>query len=799
MARSVRFRHAAAFLLAAAVIAAVALPFAVAQEAAHVPTNPFAADASAADAGKGMFQATCVACHGAGGVGTERAPSLRGAIVRGGTDFDVFETIQKGVPGTVMPSFSSFKAEDLWRLVTYVRSLSAQPGNASAQATPASGDAANGERVFFAEGCSGCHELNGRGAIFAADLSAVGARPMANVREGVVHSNLPRRATPFRLDTVILRDGSRHEGLILNRDAFALNLQRRDGSFALLDSAEVQSITPVPGTDVPTDTAQRLGSKAVDDLTAYLLTQKTRAFDLIAKLTLPEGLTGERIAATPRRSGNWPTYWGDYHSHHFSELAQITTANVSSLQGRWAAVLPGPVPLQASPIVIDGIMYVSGPPGYVYALNAKTGQQLWKYYRKQDVLNPYQINPSNRGVAVLGSRVFFNTLDNNLIALDARSGRQLWEKRLGDTMRGMTLTGAPLALKDRIIVGMSGGEGGVNGFLEAFDPASGNKLWHLDTIPGPGQPGHDTWLGDSWKNAGGATWLTGSYDPELNLLYWATGNPGPDFDSDIRRGDNLYTCSALAINPDTGKLVWWFQFTPNDSHDWDAVQNLVLADRMIDGKPRKLLLQANRNGFFYVLDRVTGKFISGTAFVQQTWNAGFDKNGRPKVRPETISTEKGVRVYPQSATNFQAPSYDEQNGVYYVAYRDSEGFGNYARSNFEPGKLYFGTGNATPLKPLRDPMLGIKALDVGTGATLWNFPLSRSGAQPGLLGTRGGVLFAASAEGWFVGLDSKTGKPLWKFNTGGPIGASPMTYTVGGEQFVALAAGNTVYAMALPK
>jgi alcohol dehydrogenase (cytochrome c) len=784
--------------LSAGLVCAAFVRPAMPQDQSHVPANQFANDPAAIEAGKGIFQATCVACHGAGGVGTERAPTLRGAIARGGSDFDVFETIRQGVPGTAMPSFAAFKSDDIWRVVTFVRSLSASAG-AAVSAALLPGDAAKGEQLFFSSGCSSCHEVNGRGAIFAADLSAIGVMPVANLRDGVAHMNLPRRANPFRLNKVKLKNGRELEGLIVSRDTFSLNLQQSDGSYALLDTDQVQATTPIAGTEAPADTVQRLRPEAVEDLVAYLSAQKHRRFDILSRIPLPPGLTPEQIAASTSQPANWQTYWGDYSGHHFSELSQITPANVGGLQVRWAAHLPGASALQASPLVIDGVMYVAGSPGSVYALNARTGQQLWKFTRKQNVLNPYQINPSNRGVAVLGSRVFFGTLDNNLIALDARTGRQLWENRLGDTLRGLTLTGAPLALKDRIIMGMSGGEAGVNGFLEAFDPVTGNRLWHLDIVPGPAQNGHNTWPGETWKSGGGATWLTGSYDPNLDLLYWTTGNPGPVFDSQVRKGDNLYTCSVLAVNPNTGKLVWWYQFTPNDSHDWDSVQDVVLADRLVNGKPRQLLLHADRNGFFYVLDRVTGKFISGTPFVQQTWNAGFDKKGRPSVRSETISSVSGVRIYPGAATNFQAPSYDDHAGVLYVAYHDSEGWGNYAPSKFEPGKLYFGIGNVKAPEPLRDPLVGIKALDVDNGSTLWDFPLTRANAGSGILAVRGGVVFAATAEGWFLALDSKTGKALWKFYTGGAIDASPMSYAAGGEQYVAVAAGNTVYGIALPK
>jgi alcohol dehydrogenase (cytochrome c) len=788
--------------LCALLAAAATAPAQQAPESLHEPANPYSGDVAAIVNGKALFDSTCVACHGAGAIGTERAPSLRGPIVHGGSDFEVHETIRQGIAGTAMPAFGAFPADDLWRLVAYLRSLSGGTTPAGLPTQALGGDPGNGERLFFgAGGCAACHEISGRGALLAADLSAAGSRGPAALRNGVLHAGLPaRRNGPFRLERLRLRDGRTLEGVVLGRDSFAITLQARAGSLAVLDRGQVIDAAPLPGTGMPVDVLQRLGSAAVEDLVAYLDQQRGRDFSALAAAALPPGLTAERISASGHEPGNWPTYWGDYRGHHFSELGDITRSKVHTLQARWAMSLPGASALETTPLVVDGIMYVSGPPGYVYALNARNGQQLWRYYRKQDIQNPYQINPYNRGVAVLGSRVFFGTLDNNLIALDARTGRLLWERRIGDTLTGRTMTAAPLALPGKIIVGISGGEFGANGFLEAYDPASGERLWHLDTIPGPGEPGHDTWPGDTWKTGGGPTWLTGSFDPQLNLLYWTTGNPGPDFDADVRKGDNLYTCSVLAIDPATGRLVWHYQFTPNDSHDWDAVQDVVLAERTIAGKRRHVLMQANRNGFFYVLDRVTGEWLSATPFVHQTWNAGFDAKGRPIVRPETVSTPGGVRVYPTtSATNFQAPSYDERRGVLYVAFRDAEGFASYAPEHHQPGKLFMATNGKLPPEPMRDPVFGIKALDVGSGRTLWTFPLTRAAAAPGVLGVRGGVLFAATAEGWFVALDSSTGKPLWKFNTGGPIIASPMSYAVDGEQFIALAAGNTVYGFALPK
>jgi alcohol dehydrogenase (cytochrome c) len=461
--------------------------------------------------------------------------------------------------------------------------------------------------------------------------------------------------------------------------------------------------------------------------------------------------------------------------------------------------MPGSSPLESTPLVVDGVMYVSGPPGDVYALDARSGLPLWRFHRQQTRVNPFQINPFNKGVAVLGKRVFVNTLDNDLIALDARSGRVLWEQNLGDTMEGYTMTGAPLALDDKIIVGISGGELGIRGFISAYDVRDGRLLWRFDTIPGPGQPGHETWPGDSWKTGGGATWLTGSYDAESNLLYWAVGNPGPDYDPEKRKGDNLYSCSVLALDPATGRLVWHYQFSPHDTHDWDSTEDMILADVPIGGQARKVLLHADRNGFFYTLDRTTGAFISAVPFVRQTWNKGFEANGRPIFDPASLSTREGHPIAPGiGGTNFQAPSYDRTRQVLFLSFVDAETTASYEPATYQRGQIFTGAHFGKRQPPTVEPTQGVMALDVLSGRKLWTFPLTRGSLSAGVLATRGDLVFAASAEGNLIALDARSGKSLWHFQTGGQIMASPISYSVGGTQFVAITAGNMLYSFALP-
>ena len=774
---------------------------AVAQGRPDTPTNPFAADSAAVAAGKRTFEGTCAVCHGAGGVGTERAPALdSGRFIHGGEDFEVFQTIQKGVPGTQMPAFASLSAEQLWQLVAYVHSLSS---DASTSTTATSGDAGRGGELFFGVAqCSSCHEVNGRGSLLAADLSEIGKRTPAAIRAGMDHELIARRfgfGINQRYVEITLQDGEHLQGLVKNEDSFSIVLQTLDGNYRLLDRRRFRTMTNSQRALAPADLTQRLPVDQIADLLAYLSRLKQRAVILREGAGLDSGLSFARLTHAEREPQNWLTYWGSYASGHFSELKQISRRNVSRLQARWAVPMPGGSPLEATPLVVDGVMYVSGPPGDVYALDAGSGLQIWKFHRQQERVNPYQLNPYNRGVAVLGERVFVATLDDSLIALDARSGRVLWEQRIADTMEGYTMTGAPLALDDKVIVGISGGEMGIRGFLDAYDARDGHHLWRFDTIPGPGQPGHETWSGDSWKTGSGATWLTGSYDAQLNLLYWAVGNPGPDFNPADRQGDNLYTCSVLALAPDTGRLVWYYQISPHDTHDWDSAEDFILAEEKIDGRSRKVLLHADRNGFFYTLDRATGQLISAVPFVHQSWNKGFDANGHPIIDSASVATPEGHRISPGvGGTNFQAPSYDPTRHVLFLSFLDGQGSASYQPARYQRGQVFTGAHFSVRLPPLSEPVQGVMALDVRSGRKLWTFHVASPSLTAGVLGTRGEVVFAATAEGNLIGLDAHTGQSLWHFQTGGPISASPMSYSVDGTQFIAIAAGNTLYGFALP-
>jgi alcohol dehydrogenase (cytochrome c) len=681
---------------------------------------------------------------------------------------------------------------------------------AAAQQSSGTSGAAAGESLFFGKaGCAACHEVNGRGGVVGPELSGIGARPADTLREKILNPNgSPAAGGRGAAPGVVVaktQDGREIQGVRRNEDTFTLQIVDTSGQTHFLDKQKLAELRIENRSLMPGDYRSRLSEGELQNLIAYLGTLKERDLSKTAGSPITGGVTFERLRNSDAEPQNWMHYWGSYRGTHYSNLKEITTANVSRLQAKWSIQLPGASGLETEPLVIDGILYTSGQPGTVLALDAKSGRQIWRYTRQRKVRNPNEINPFNRGVAVLGNRVFVGTLDAALVAIDARTGLPLWETQVADSMLGYSLTSAPLVVKDKVIVGVSGGEFGAPGFLDAYDAASGKRVWRWNSIPGPGEFGNETWAGDSWKTGGAPTWLTGSYDPDLDTLFWAVGNPGAQIDRSVRGdGDNLFSDSVVALDPDTGRRKWHFQFTPNDGHDWDSVQDLVLVDRMWHGQNRKLLLHADRNGMFYVLDRTTGKFLSGTAFAYQNWNTGFDSNGRPILVPGSNSSSAGsFLVYPSlvGATNFQAPSYSPATGLMYLEYAESGQQYVSAPAPFEPGRQYIGRGRGTPPPPKPGdppPSAGVKAIDPETGRTMWDFKLFQGSLNDGVMATAGGVLFAASRDGNFFALDAATGKYLWRYQTGGPTTASPMGFAVDGRQYVAIASGDAIYCFGLP-
>jgi alcohol dehydrogenase (cytochrome c) len=502
-----------------------------------------------------------------------------------------------------------------------------------------------------------------------------------------------------------------------------------------------------------------------------------------------------RIVEAAKEPGNWLTYSGNYLGHRFSPLREITSANVSRLRVKWAYQFPQ-ARNEVSPIVVDGVMYVTGP-NTAAALDLRTGRELWTW--KRPIPPDYQsigFGRVNRGPAILDGNLYVATLDCYLVALDMHSGVERWSAKVEDYKPGFSMTLAPLAIRDRIVVGVSGGEAGIRGFVDAYSAKTGKRAWRFYTIPGPGQPGHETWENDAWKTGGGSTWVTGAYDPDAEMVYWGVGNPGPDWNGDVRPGDNLFTCSLLALDAATGALKWHFQFTPHDTHDWDATHVPVLFEGAVRGTKRKLVAVANRNAFYYVLDRITGEFITGREYSKQTWAKGLDDRGRPIVIPGTEPSEKGTLVWPNlnGATVWASPSYSPVANLFYVAVREVGSIYYKREAEYKPGTFFAGGGeDAVP----GDQQAGyIRALEPTTGVRKWEFKL-RLPPWAGVMATAGGIVFGGSFEGNFFALDAATGKPLWEFQTGGPIASNPISFHIEGKQHVAIAAGRVLYVFGL--
>ena len=521
----------------------------------------------------------------------------------------------------------------------------------------------------------------------------------------------------------------------------------------------------------------------------------------------------DRILSAADEPQNWLTYNGDYSSQRYSGLDQITSDNVDDLELQWMLQDQTFGAWQSNPIVVDGIMYITERPNDVMAVDAVTGAVFWLYRHTPSEDASVCCGANNRGVAILGDKVFMGTLDARLIAIDRINGQPLWDIEVADVNLAYSITMAPLIVKDKVIVGVGGGEFGIRGFIAAYDADTGEEAWRFYTIPGPGEPGHDTWEGDDWEHGGAPVWITGSYDPELNLTYWGVGNPGPDWNADQRPGDNLYSDAVVALNADTGELVWHFQFTPNDGYDYDSVQVPVLVDMDWNGVASKLMLWANRNGYFYVLDRVTGEFLSGTPFVKVNWSSGLDENGRPIPTPQP----PGSPTWPgnQGGTNWYPPSYSPRTGLFYFAawedyatiyekeesiYRPGRSFlgGGFTVLAPVPGAATIGIGRATPINNWTDEVGHgtVMAMNPHTGELAWKFE-QFDVSDSGMLTTKSDLLFTGGREGHFHALDAWTGELLWKASLGGQIVMAPITFMVDGKQYVSVISGHTLVTFAL--
>jgi alcohol dehydrogenase (cytochrome c) len=496
---------------------------------------------------------------------------------------------------------------------------------------------------------------------------------------------------------------------------------------------------------------------------------------------------------------NWLSYHGDYSGRRFSSLDQITPSNVSQLRAQWVFHSPNSNHLEATPVVVDGLMLMTSA-NDAFALDARTGRQVWHYSRPvtEGLIDDASAH-HNRGVGVWHSRIYMETDNAHLLCLDARSGHLLWDVAYAPGNKNYGATSVPLVVKDKVLVGTSGGDDGVRGFVAAFDAVTGKECWRFWTIPGPGEFGSSSWPGDTYLRGGGTTWMPGTYDPELNTIYWGTGNAAPDFDGSPRPGDDLYTSCVLALDPDTGNLKWYFQFTPHDLFDYDATQTAVLIDANYNGTPRKLLVEANRNGFVYVLDRTNGKFLTAAPFVKKlNWAKEIDANGRP-VRTGVEPSAEGTLICPDmtGATNWFSSSYNPGTRLlYFMALENCQNF-FLKPQEFQEGRAYYATG--VKHAPGEYGQKILVAYNPETGRFAWRYPqVGSAQSWGGTMTTAGGLVFFGNDSESFEAVDARTGKSLWHFNTGQSMHASPMSYQVSGKQYVAIAAGSDLFTFALP-
>jgi PQQ-dependent dehydrogenase (methanol/ethanol family) len=740
------------------------------------PSSPTTAQA--------QFQRTCALCHGGNGEGTDRAPAVANSTkLRGSTESELADVIKNGRGG--MPAFPLPPAE-LDAMVHYIRSL-----NVAAFEMHPEGDVAAGRSIFFGSGgCGGCHTALGRGGANGPDLSNIGRQ--LTVRELTQWLEQPgAQSVPgYQIVKVQLRNGDLLRGFARSRGTHNLQLQTLDGRFHLLDDDEYSAVSEETSSFMP----PFLGTPEEHrDLIAFL-----SAMGGVAVGPAPgeqETVSQETIRAILNPApGDWPTYAGKINGNRYSALSEINTGNVDRLRLAWTSSIPY-FGLETTPLVMDGVMYVTGP-NQVSALDGRTGREIWHYSRPRTpggIIAGDAAKGANRGVAMLGDRVFFITDNAHLICLHRLTGALLWDIVMPDQEEHYGGTSAPLVVGDTVVAGVAGGDEGIRGFVAAYKATTGERIWRFWTVPRPGESGSETWKGKEDELGGGSTWLSGSYDAESGVLYWPTGNPYPDTDGDKRGGDNLYTDCDLALDAKTGKLLWYFQYTPHDLHDWDASQPIVLVDVPFHGSPRKLLLHANRNGFFYVLNRTSGELLQATPLAKRiTWASGIDKNGRPKLLPANETNEVGVKTCPavRGATNWYSTAYNPVTNLYYVmtvedctVYHKAQN-GGYARVN----------------DPAEPAMKYLRAIEIETGKIAWELPLIGpvESNYSGVLSTVGGLVFFGETSGGFAAVDAMTGKYLWHFEANQPWKASPMTYQVDGRQYVAIASGANILSFALP-
>ncbi len=774
-----------------------------------------AASAQDPSTGKPQFVSHCAACHGEDGHGGPLGPKIVDIQNPRATSVEaVRDLIRAGIPTAGMPAFGALSDAHVEAIARYVVSLRGPASRVAVDYPVVRGDVKAGFEYFMGQGsCTSCHGIRGRGGVVGPDLGNVAStrsaaelfqalRSPGSLPAAAVEGRRGRApaASVYAAATVSLKDGRTLRGALKSETPHDLQLMGLDNKLHLLTRDQVTSVTREKQSLMPSPQAT---VEQLQNVVAYLVElrgEKTAASTPLPPLDLGPGVTFEEVARP--REGTWSSYNGSIGGNRFSSLKEINTGNIAQLAPRWMWTMPGTRrPLEDTPQVIDGIMYVTGS-NECFALDARNGRQIWHYSRprtKDLVPTGDAVTGINRGVAILGDRVFMVTDNAHLIALHRLTGQLVWDIEMADHRLNYGATQAPLAVGDLIVSGISGGDEGVRGFLSAYKASTGERVWRFWTVPAPGEPGSETWVGTSIEHPGSSTWMTGTYDPDADILYWGVGNPGPDFNGDQRKGDNLYSCSVIALNPHTSKLIWHHQMTPHNTNDWDATQTPILVDAEFRGKPRKLLLQANRNGFFYVLDRLTGEFLSGAAFIHNmTWASGLDPKGRPIIKEDPAPTYEGKRVCPTGggATNWPSASFNPQTGQFLVFATEACQIFVKNDEPFEIGKSFYqGTQRRSPGDTSEK---FLRAIDIQTGKIVWEIPNIGGGSiASGLMSTAGGLVFYGDGSGAVVAADATKGKILWHFPTGQEFKGSPMAYTIDGHQRLVLIAGQTVLSFGL--
>lgn len=735
---------------------------AAASAAAQSPLAP-----AQVEQGQKLFAEHCVSCHGAEAEGKDMGPRLAGTRrLRSQSLEQIRRTIEQGRPSTGMPAFR-LGAGQVEALAAFVRSL-----NSTAAESGVPGDAATGREFFFGKGqCATCHMVRGRGTAMGPDLTNVGRElTIAELRESLLAPSA--RITPgYDVISVEVKNGQPIRGFARGRTNFDIQLQELDGTFRSVPAERIEWVWTEKSLMPPLQAS----ATEMRDLVAYLAHADTVE---PAGIAPPRDTTGVDFARIQNpKPGDWLTYNGSLSGNRYSPLDQINASNVGQLGLKWMFPIDH-FGLEATPVVADGVMYVTGP-NTAIALDAQTGRQIWKYSRPR---TPGLIGDAslgtNRGVAILGDKVFMTTDNAHLIALNRVTGALVWDVYMPDEPQHYGSTVAPLIVKDTVIAGVSGGDRAIRGFLACYKVSTGERLWRIWTIPFRGEPGRETWGVKEPEFGGGGTWLTGAYDAESDTVYWPTGNPWPDSDDKDRPGDNLFTNCILALEASTGKMKWYYQFTPHDVHDWDATEPPLLVDTTFAGQPRKLLLHADRNGFFYVLDRTNGKVLLAKAFLRQTWTQGIGADGRPLPPP----ADPTPFDCPSDAANWNSAAYSPGTRLMYVLTME--------QCRVRPGG---GWKNAELKAPVTRKIL--RAIRVDSGEVAWEIPFE--GAMfpktwPGVMATAGGLVFYGDPNGAFAAADAKNGKTLWHFATNVYMKASPMTFMVEGKQYVGVVAGPNV-------